>query len=403
MAELTNIQIIAGNPDFNGARHYIQADQGDLFAKQDFFNSTYEIADYHINSESRGEGYGKELLKVALEHARIMGALAVTASDIVSRESIDALSRVFGSDSVAVDNLGDYVSPDRHGSHNAYGSRATMLRPITAIDPPVSPIYVSIVDEQHDTNSPVADLNRKIIEKTITVRTLEASVDNSMWLLDDTDRQAYEMTYEAVASLMLQRDRLLNKQEAMNRGYNLEYADEIDLGRYDHILSPVVRHERLEDVRKIDPQDKKRIRSILSDLPFYAFKNTRERSEDQMTTKLMGPVPFPVSRIIGIDSFSSWAGRDRNVFNSNPDRSLDKILDIAAAEPSELMRSTGPDIEIVKDEGGTYWGIAVTDGSHRTAAAKIRGDMFIDANAVYLPDVTEIRIVPGSIGNNDHS
>lgn len=128
MPILSNIEVRTGNPTESYASHGIDTGQGYLRARQ--FNTTghYEIQDYLIYLHYRGKGYGKEMLKIADYHARLLGASAITAPHITTRESLDALKSVFGVDSVSIKSLGGYAREDS-GQRLLNHTKASMISP----------------------------------------------------------------------------------------------------------------------------------------------------------------------------------------------------------------------------------------------------------------------------------
>ncbi len=79
-----------------GQRYHLDADEGYLNADVTDDGSTYRISYYGIHTRYQGSGYGKELLAVAREHAKLIGAQVITSSNITSDELAGAMSAVFG-------------------------------------------------------------------------------------------------------------------------------------------------------------------------------------------------------------------------------------------------------------------------------------------------------------------
>ncbi len=84
----------------------------------------YTIANFDVDSDKRRQGIGKHLLKASQEHARELGA-KVIFSAIISRECLDAMTRVFGEESVLVAEVGEYASND--GSESPATTTAAIL------------------------------------------------------------------------------------------------------------------------------------------------------------------------------------------------------------------------------------------------------------------------------------
>ncbi len=102
MLELSNPYIKPGYFNGDSQAFYIRADEGYLNARYTVPDRRYEIDFYEVEGE-RGKGYGKDLLRVAKEHARTIGADVITASRIISGESVGAICSVFGPENVSID------------------------------------------------------------------------------------------------------------------------------------------------------------------------------------------------------------------------------------------------------------------------------------------------------------
>ena len=93
-------------------------------------NGNYEIDYYTVQKSQRGQGFGKKLLQLALESAKLEGATAITGT-LVSRESVHAAQAVFGHDSVAVDTIGEF-NQDGRPAHLQWVTRATMYYAVSS-------------------------------------------------------------------------------------------------------------------------------------------------------------------------------------------------------------------------------------------------------------------------------
>jgi GNAT superfamily N-acetyltransferase len=101
--------------------HSIRLDERDLFhiatehgsIEATFSNSAgwYTIASFDVDAEHRRKGIGKELLRASLDHARSVGASYIMAA-IISRECHDAMTAVFGEESISTESLGSYEQDD---------------------------------------------------------------------------------------------------------------------------------------------------------------------------------------------------------------------------------------------------------------------------------------------------
>lgn len=83
---------------------------GWLKASYDPSTGAYEIVDYYVWPSHRKRGHGKRFLMTCHQHAISIGAHVLYGDLIVSRESIKAITDLFGAEHVVVKNLGDYTS-----------------------------------------------------------------------------------------------------------------------------------------------------------------------------------------------------------------------------------------------------------------------------------------------------
>jgi len=104
-----NIIEIRENPHENYTDFYMHSDKGQLTSSIDLNTLEYEIIDYIIYNAYRRQGYGKELFKFGVDHAKSIGAQAIIGVNIVSRESINVIASVIGEDKVTIEKLGDYT------------------------------------------------------------------------------------------------------------------------------------------------------------------------------------------------------------------------------------------------------------------------------------------------------
>lgn len=106
---------------------------------------------------------------------------------------------------------------------------------------------------------------------------------------------------------------------------------------------------------------------------------------------------IPISRVVGVQSFDTWAGRGltesgKAILNGSRS-SLGVVAESAElGQMNEYLgRSGAPWLELFKDTDGEVWAMLTADGSHRTAGAKARGDTTLDhvtlATAGELPQV----------------
>lgn len=95
-------------------------------------------------------------------------------------------------------------------------------------------------------------------------------------------------------------------------------------------------------------------------------------------------VTVPMSRIVGIGTFETWAGRG---FQRESDGIIDKDGESSLTEVARCGRlgqieeylgvGAAPKLRLFEDADGEIWAYAYSDGSHRTAGAKARGDQYL--------------------------
>ncbi|MDL2341502.1 MAG: hypothetical protein QFB87_00280 [Patescibacteria group bacterium] len=204
----------------------------------------------------------------------------------------------------------------------------------------------------------------------------------------------------------------LNQQLDYAKNYNrvLEFTDDIDPSVYRRFIAEP---NQLGAAYNLPETDKpttnpQAAADQLNSLPFVNWEDVRmvePRQHPGITIK--GHFNFPTERIIGIASFSSWAGRGeqqgtgwqatklpngmggKNFVPRNlPDMeqtSRGAITDYAQIpyEPNKDYVNEAR-IVIVQDSAGEYWGIATTDGSHRVGAAKLRGESTVAVGEIEL-------------------
>ena len=95
------------NPYEDHTVFYIRSSKGRLTSSIELGTQEYEVIDYYIYPNYRRQGYGKELLRFSIDHARSIGARAIIGNNIVSRESLDVVASVLGIENVNIVNLGD--------------------------------------------------------------------------------------------------------------------------------------------------------------------------------------------------------------------------------------------------------------------------------------------------------
>jgi hypothetical protein len=199
MATLENVRVRNGDPGIENSHHYIESTQGYLKSSHRFCDNTYEIHDYYVYGVYRGQGFGKELLHVALEQAKVLGARAVTASNIITRESVDAISSVFGSDNLTIEVLGEYA-PEGEEPRNSAKASMVFEIPEDAAD---DARYKQVLDEGSRINPTIQAFNTDIMMLNGWIHFLEESSEGHVWRLDDTN-QANFTAFHSLRGLLLQ-------------------------------------------------------------------------------------------------------------------------------------------------------------------------------------------------------
>ncbi len=148
----------------------------------------------------------------------------------------------------------------------------------------------------------------------------------------------------------------------------------------------------------------------LRKLPFVRMAEARRTWVDDKTPsiKVVGNWEFPMDRIIGVETFEDWSGRangDKSFGPVNlPDiekSSRGAITDYAQSDISWLTSDSphgnGIDMDIIRDAEGEYWGIVTGGGSHRTSAAKLRGERKIPVGTITIQPDELMRTLPYSV------
>lgn len=84
----------------------------------------YLIDDIEVERRERSQGIGKLLLRHAEQHAQILQSRVIVAT-IISRECIDAMSTVFGTEHVEVRDAGEYGGD---GDEHLYDASAILYK-----------------------------------------------------------------------------------------------------------------------------------------------------------------------------------------------------------------------------------------------------------------------------------
>ena len=398
MTSLSSVEILTGLPTGNPidmyANHHIRSEQGTLSARHSYEDNVYDIRMFSVYEAYQRQGYGKELLRLAYQHARVLGAAAISASNIITRESIDALTSVFGGSDIDIESLGNYAL-DGHFVHQYSPTKASMRHTLSETNNDTS--YNAIVTASVKNISPETQtLNDDLFTIADQLREIKDKSEKWPWGMSEADAQEYDNLAERWQKILDQRDWSQKRYEALAYGEALKHIDEVNLADYAYILEPPRVEEHFRIPKDIDLSDKKRVYFALENLPFHNLKTSHNMSFSSTRTEVIeGVINFPVDRIIGVNSFLSWSGRGLQLHDSNPDYSLERIIQYAKT-PANAFKETSNKghIVIVKDLEEKLWGVVTTDGSHRTAAAKLRGDTYIELSRVTIPDIAEMTTIP---------
>ena len=102
---------------FGGAENTYRSDAG-----------LYCVANLDVAQDKRRQGIGKLLLEASHTHALKVGARAIYGA-IISRECLDAMRSVFGTESVTIDLLGSYAA-EGEDYPKANPTSATLFLPL---------------------------------------------------------------------------------------------------------------------------------------------------------------------------------------------------------------------------------------------------------------------------------
>jgi hypothetical protein len=211
----------------------------------------------------------------------------------------------------------------------------------------------------------------------------------------------------STASLLSRRREQLDK--AVHSNTVLEFADQIDKSTYRRFIPESGQlGERFNLPHTSSPtKDPEQAAQLLNKLPFINAKEVIKpypRTHPNIVIK--GSFDFPTERIVSVESFDSWAGRGETTDNGfggvTPNgkggkgfsprtlhgiepTSRGAITDYAQEDLSSVKNAYGnADIIIFQDTDDEYWGIATTDGSHRAAAAKLRGESTVAVSEIQI-------------------
>ena len=151
----------------------------------------------------------------------------------------------------------------------------------------------------------------------------------------------------------------------------------LKLATTNHLPVPVTAAEQALQPAGLTPQESLfQTIDSLHRLPHLAIGN-RDLTypEGPVTTQVVESGSFPMNRIVGVASFDSWAGRGMD--SKGKARSKDAFSSAGTIHyysQNEPPEGYIPTVTVFKDTRGEVWGATITDGSHRTAAAKLRGD-----------------------------
>jgi hypothetical protein len=105
-------------------------------------------------------------------------------------------------------------------------------------------------------------------------------------------------------------------------------------------------------------------------------------------------VSVPMSRIVGIESFGTWAGRGfyrGSLLGKGSGSSLAQVAKCASLGqiPDYIEHGGAPKLQLFEDAKGEVWAIVTSGGSHRVAGARARGD-----ERLYHADVETAKRLP---------
>lgn len=150
MPPLNNACIQKGEQNMFGQRYHIDADEGYVSVDLAPDDTTYRISFYRVRDEYLGKGYGKELLELAKEHARSVGAQVITSSNITSDESAGAMANVFG-----YRHITGGVDPKTVSSLVDLFPEVTLNYPVSDSDPPLRNDVQVLPGFREPNNSPI--------------------------------------------------------------------------------------------------------------------------------------------------------------------------------------------------------------------------------------------------------
>lgn len=148
MPPLNNIRIQHSEPHEDPQRHHISTDEGYIKAEVSDNGRRYEIRMYRAYQE--GQGHGKELLRLAREHAKSIGATVITASNISSDESAGAMAAVFGHEHIT-----GGIDPKKVTSLVALFPSVALEYPVQPQDPPLRDDVEFVTEPLAQSASPV--------------------------------------------------------------------------------------------------------------------------------------------------------------------------------------------------------------------------------------------------------
>ena len=138
-------------------------------------------------------------------------------------------------------------------------------------------------------------------------------------------------------------------------------------------------------------------------LPFIPTRTVTERmTHTTADVEMIEGAKFPINRIVGVAGFQSWAGRGLDgagkVNDHDGASSAHHVYEYAQHEQLGEIGHFTPDITLFKDSEGQIWGVLESDGAHRTAAAKMRGDKELECHLRVTASEDMLPTVDFSIG-----
>jgi hypothetical protein len=155
---------------------------------------------------------------------------------------------------------------------------------------------------------------------------------------------------------------------------------------------------------------------LLNTLPFVATSELSPHQVRQHPRVVAANVRLPVERLLGADSIPAWSGRGSEYKNFGTSferkdglgsKELGGTYSAAGVEQTSRgaitayaqrpVDDSGAEVFMVRDTDGEYWGVVSDEGTHRVAAAKLRGENTVTVSHLTINDDRDMRIIPYSV------